>query len=282
MEIADGYKPLYDFINNNNNNRYDFDTKENYKCMAKLQLFKMAKYAEYLHNDFHADNILVNPNYDGIYEGTKGKVLLIDFGFSTPINKNNKNITDYLNINNYQGFFNYYYLNLTRPDGYKFTDRTDLYKWIFNSNYNESNKYIEFFQQQEIKKNQIKQTESEGNYPLNNNELQKYNYDFKIPEILRKINVAITLQSKTKNKNFMYEILKKHENEYAEKKRINEEKKRRNDDSEEDDDSGEYDDSEEETKYEEELKKRRNYELKNYFDDNKRKKKVYEGGKSQL
>jgi hypothetical protein len=267
MEIADGYKPLYDFIYNNN---YNFDIKENYKCMAKLQLFKMAKYAGYLHNDFHADNILLNRNYEGIYDGIKGKVLLIDFGFSTSIYNNDKinYLNNYLSNNNYQEFFDYVYYNLKRPDGTKFTDRKDLYQWIIKP-YNETKnntEYIKFFQEKEIKINKIKQQQNNKYYPLDDNELQKYKYNLKIPDILNKINNVIDIQYKQEKdkKNFIANVLKDQQIKYEERKN------KEQNDYEQDD-----------------LKKKQriNYELKNnndnYYNNNK-KNNYYEGGKSQL
>jgi len=170
MELGENFKPLYLFKSNNN--------FENYKNMAKLQLYKMIKMTGYYHNDFHIGNILIDSEYEGIYD-IKGKVLIIDFGFShkgiyLPKSKSNlmddfeNQINDLIKNNNIQKLFNFIYNELYRPDNYKFDleKETSPYKWITETDENKIKKLYD----EEIEINKKKHAYTENNpcnpYPI--------------------------------------------------------------------------------------------------------------------
>ena len=73
MEIADGYSTLRSFIDNPINYR-------KYKNFARYEIISLALEQRILHGDFHNENILINPNYEGYFNGRTGKAMLIDFG----------------------------------------------------------------------------------------------------------------------------------------------------------------------------------------------------------
>jgi hypothetical protein len=171
MEIGENFKPLSVFQKHLKpqqiNNEY-----ETYKIMAKTQLYKMIFKTGYYHNDFHENNFLFDSNYEGMYKDQKGKVLIIDFGFSNNANilhiHNNNNNQEYYipdlskldlskllqnlpdeqdklqvdllllhqfilqNPENIQNVFNYLY-KFYRPDKTKFEDNKFLYEWIIDN-----------------------------------------------------------------------------------------------------------------------------------------------------
>lgn len=98
MEFMNDYQPLSNFKN---------DPKyETYKIMALYALDKLHKYG-YSHNDFHFQNVMVNPGYryftNDIVNDTKllGRIIIIDFGLADTIPKdvdmNNNNRIKLLN-----------------------------------------------------------------------------------------------------------------------------------------------------------------------------------------
>jgi len=81
MELADGYSTL-----NSLNGHPRIST---YRNMARLEIITMAIEQEVCHGDFHTENIMVSPNYEGYYEGIGGKALIIDFGEIHKLEKTN-------------------------------------------------------------------------------------------------------------------------------------------------------------------------------------------------
>jgi hypothetical protein len=192
MEIGENFKPLSIFQKHLKpqevNNEY-----ETCKIMAKTQLYKMIFKTGYYHNDFHENNFLIDYNYEGMYKNQKGKVLIIDFGFSIKANENIvdnehqkplylpdvSNLLDKLSIKQkkelyicmlslqihivknpkeIQNVFNDLY-NFYRPDKTKFKDNKFLYEWIIDNNeenIKNINKQINTLLELEEKQNKMK------------------------------------------------------------------------------------------------------------------------------
>ena len=73
MELLENYQTLYSFIKQ--------PIKYNlYQKMTIYLLIMFALKTRYTHADFHAGNIMVNPDDDTYFDGIKGSVILIDFG----------------------------------------------------------------------------------------------------------------------------------------------------------------------------------------------------------
>jgi serine/threonine protein kinase len=72
MELADGYTTLKTFAETPN-----YKTYQNY---ARCEIIMLAMEQKLLHCDFHNENILINPNYEGYFYDMTGKAMLIDFG----------------------------------------------------------------------------------------------------------------------------------------------------------------------------------------------------------
>jgi serine/threonine protein kinase len=70
MELLDNYKPLSDFI--------DTPSFQKYRFMAIYELHRLHQFG-YTHNDFHYENVLINPTYS-YFNQTSGRAILIDFG----------------------------------------------------------------------------------------------------------------------------------------------------------------------------------------------------------
>ena len=64
--------------------------------MAKLQILNLALKTGYSQNDFHRANLLIDPNYEGMYKGLRGKVLIIDFGLASGSNPGDVNLLNEL------------------------------------------------------------------------------------------------------------------------------------------------------------------------------------------
>ena len=82
MEFMKGFEPLNKFQNDSNYERY--------KEMALYELDKLHK-LRYCHNDFHFQNVMINPTYKYFTTNDKddmGRALIIDFGLSTRIPEN--------------------------------------------------------------------------------------------------------------------------------------------------------------------------------------------------
>ncbi len=77
MEIADNFKTLKTF-NNDPNYR-------SYQNFGRYELITLALEQQIVHCDFHSENLMINPTYEGYFEGKPGKCLLIDFGLINKI-----------------------------------------------------------------------------------------------------------------------------------------------------------------------------------------------------
>jgi tRNA A-37 threonylcarbamoyl transferase component Bud32 len=75
MEMIHNSLPLYNFINNGNNN-YNIQLAKN---ISRYALLKLALDTGYGHNDFHEGNILIQ-NDDTYFKNTNISPILIDFG----------------------------------------------------------------------------------------------------------------------------------------------------------------------------------------------------------
>lgn len=110
MEIADGYNTLKTFKINPEN----YKTYEN---MARHEIISMALEQRLLHGDFHNENILINPNYEGYFYERLGKSLLIDFGIVKYLtDKDHDELKELISQNKYLDAINkIYYLSIDEP-----------------------------------------------------------------------------------------------------------------------------------------------------------------------
>ena len=139
MEIADGFTTmakLYETCaKKSSTSTHDSSYFEFYEwCeqMAKLQILKLALQTGYSHNDFHRNNILINPSYTDYYYDVDGKVLLIDFGFATKLHRDDLDIIR-------SSYKDYEYSNaltlfgtLKRSDGVPIDFYPKIYGWLYN------------------------------------------------------------------------------------------------------------------------------------------------------
>lgn len=131
MEIAQGYMTLFDNYSKCKTNE-DIYFYEWYEQMGKLQILNLALKTGYSQNDFHRSNLLVNPNYKGLYKGFDGKVIIIDFGFAAKIDPNSlREIKDLYNQKKFQEALNVF-KSFNRSDGLSISEYPDYYGWIYN------------------------------------------------------------------------------------------------------------------------------------------------------
>ena len=131
MEIAQRYMPLFEYYNRckTDNDLYFYEWCEQ---MAKLQILDLALKTGYSQNDFHRSNLLVDPNYVGMYKGLPGKVLIIDFGLSSKIGINELNqIKEYYTQRKYQEALRVF-KSFTRSDGLSISEYPAYYGWLYN------------------------------------------------------------------------------------------------------------------------------------------------------
>lgn len=72
----------YDSYKNNPLYKEQVNTYEN---MARLKLIELALKTGYSQGDFHPGNIMIEQTLQGYYQGYKGRVMLIDFGYAKKI-----------------------------------------------------------------------------------------------------------------------------------------------------------------------------------------------------
>jgi hypothetical protein len=100
--------------------------------MAKLQILKLALKTGYSQNDFHRANLLVDPNYRGMYKGLPGKVLIIDFGLSSKITPENLvEIKKLAHDKKYQEALRIF-KSFVRSDGLSISQYPVYYGWLYN------------------------------------------------------------------------------------------------------------------------------------------------------
>jgi hypothetical protein len=131
MEIAQRYMPLFEYYNRciSDDDLYFYEWCEQ---MGKLQILDLAIKTGYSQNDFHRSNLLVDPNYVGMYKGLPGKVLIIDFGLSSKINIDDlKKIKDYYAQKKYQEALRVF-KSFTRSDGLSISNYPAYYGWLYN------------------------------------------------------------------------------------------------------------------------------------------------------
>jgi hypothetical protein len=142
MEIASNYISLFKLKKESNT-----DDKVQYymwcEQMAKLQMLKLAIQTGYSHNDFHQGNLLINPDYEGMYDNLNGKVMIIDFGLSSKLSpshiKQIKNLYDKNEFHEALQIFE----GLERSDGLVIKDYPSHYGWLYDGNsVNENNKTV--------------------------------------------------------------------------------------------------------------------------------------------
>ena len=132
MEMMGDYEPLSDFPSN-----YIQISED----IARLRLIQMAVKTGYTHNDFHQNNILLNPNESGYYgkdeykddigkdeykDDIEGHIIIIDFGFATKISPRRfKELKENYDNNNFYDIILFFYMILGK-------DKQDrkIYDWI--------------------------------------------------------------------------------------------------------------------------------------------------------
>jgi hypothetical protein len=168
MELADGYSTL-----NSLNGHPRIST---YRNMARLEIITMAIEQEVCHGDFHTENIMVSPNYEGYYEGIDGKALIIDFGEIHKLEKTivervktlfaSGNIREVLNL-----IYNY---SITKPDLDEDTLMERTYLWFKTINNDDIN---------EIKSLMNRRITSEFMLVNYSKEIRKMNPETSYPEL---------------------------------------------------------------------------------------------------
>ena len=84
MEVLDQANSLHDFMNKK-------DFYEGYIAKAYHTLIEFMIQTGYSHGDFHSGNFLVDSNIRNYFWGKKGKVTIIDFGYSQKLTKDKYN-----------------------------------------------------------------------------------------------------------------------------------------------------------------------------------------------
>lgn len=79
MELMENYRPLSEFQGTPQFHKFRY--------MALYELQRLHSFG-YKHNDFHYENVLVNPTYD-YFGKSSGRAVIIDFGCSEPIHASN-------------------------------------------------------------------------------------------------------------------------------------------------------------------------------------------------
>ena len=100
--------------------------------IARLRLIQMAVKTGYTHNDFHQNNILLNPNESGYYgkdeyeEDIEGHIIIIDFGFATKISPRRfKELKENYDNNNFYDIILFFYMILGKDK-----QNRKIYDWI--------------------------------------------------------------------------------------------------------------------------------------------------------
>lgn len=116
MEIVPNAEILHDYM----------DTKRFYESFMPKALHTLIEFViktGYHHGDFHAANMIVNPNAKDYFWGRSTKVSIIDFGFAKRLSKEKYGILKYLyDQKKYTDFLNML-CNIPRSDGF------DLNSW---------------------------------------------------------------------------------------------------------------------------------------------------------
>jgi hypothetical protein len=171
MEIADGYSTLKTFIDNPINYR-------KYQNFARYEIISMALEQRILHGDFHNENILINPNYEGYFNRRTGKAMLIDFGIINYLSDQDHDLLkNLISQNKYIEVINkIYQLSIVQPLwDYK------GYAWFKNVTQEDINEIILLIQQRQESKQQLEDfsreiriSEPATKYPLIPLKLQLY------------------------------------------------------------------------------------------------------------
>jgi hypothetical protein len=102
MEIADDFRTLKTFKNDPN--------YMSYQNFGRYELITLALEQQIVHCDFHSENLMINPTYEGYFEGKPGKCLLIDFGLINKIDDMKWNeIKELYNQKKYERLINIIY-----------------------------------------------------------------------------------------------------------------------------------------------------------------------------
>ena len=140
MEIDSNYMTLHE-IETYNETDEDIHEYMWFEQMAKLQVLKLAVQTGYSHNDFHRSNLLIDPNYEGMYHKVNGKALIIDFGFATKLSPANIKVMKELYSKNKFSEALKIFKGLARPDGIFINDHPN-YWWLYNAESNDSKHII--------------------------------------------------------------------------------------------------------------------------------------------
>jgi hypothetical protein len=145
MEIADGYRTLKTFIDNPINYRI-------YQNFARYEIISLALEQRILHGDFHNENILINPDYEGYFNGKTGKAMLIDFGIVNQLpEQEHDELKSLILQNKYTEAINkIYHLGITEP----LWDYPG-YLWFKNVTQEDINELILLIQQRQQPKKEL-------------------------------------------------------------------------------------------------------------------------------
>ena len=171
MEIADGYSTLKTFKTEPVNYKL-------YENFARYEIITLALEQRLLHCDFHNENILINPNYEGYFKDQIGKAILIDFGLMKYVSD-----TDYGELHNFilQNNFNniinkIYELSIPEP-----LWEYPGYKWFKQYTEDDVREIMSLFQKRQLSKQDLQSFSRElrtqnpsTNYPIIPLNLQNY------------------------------------------------------------------------------------------------------------
>ena len=178
MELADGFKTLRSL---QSNSRYKL-----YENIARYELIMLAIEQRIVHRDFHSENIMINENYDGYFDGINGKCLLIDFG---EINKINNviavQIEDFFRQENYVSVINLIY-DTSIPEPLR---NYPGYTWFKNINEDDVSKIKELINARKISKSElekysreVRENNPDSEYPII--PLKLINYQKQLPKMV--------------------------------------------------------------------------------------------------
>ena len=172
MEIADGYNTLKTF-------KLDPEIYKTYENMARYEIISLALEQKLLHGDFHNENILINPNYEGYFYEMLGKALLIDFGIVKYLkDTDHDQLKELISQNNYTAAIDkIYYLSIPEP-----LWEYPGYTWFRHVDSRDNAKLISLHQQRQQSKVQleefsknIRKTDPTTKYPKIPLSLRDYN-----------------------------------------------------------------------------------------------------------
>jgi (2Fe-2S) ferredoxin len=171
MELAEGYNTLKTFLPNS----AEYTLYKNY---ARYELIMLALENRLSHCDFHNENLLINPTYEGYFNEQTGKPLLIDFGLMKYIDdKEYSDLQQLFSQKKYDEFIhNLYEFSIPQP-----LWEYQGYNWFKNVTSDDINQIVQLITKREEAKRKLetfsREQPTSSNYPqipLSLNKYQKF------------------------------------------------------------------------------------------------------------